>query len=135
MDSDQAVSSLRDVSMAIQDIASMLKQYFQYNITNNVHRVSDMNGWVADETLSPPTITFTVSGRYAIDIFLKMETKYPNSIRLSRRTSTTKGQNTAEYLVGDYSAFMQAYNDTFLWYKFSKEFETALEEELSKKPE
>lgn len=139
MDSDQPDVSLRDVSIALQDIQGFLKSSFKYTMSNNVHRVSDINGWVVDEIDGKSTITLNITGRLAVDLFNKMQTKFPNSIKLTRQSGVFGTRSylieERDYLVGDYNAFITAYNDIFLWHKYSKEFETALEDELSKKPE
>lgn len=133
MDSDQVVVSLRDISIALQDIANVLGNSFKYKIASNTQSLSGLNGRIVEEYQGRPTITLVAESRKAAYLLDKIQAKSPSGLKLIQTMNSTNGFVQASYVLGDYQAFMEGFNEVFLWVKFSKEFDAALEEELSKK--
>ena len=109
---------------------------FKYEMSRaSIPTITDMHGNVIDMVQYPPT--FTISIRSPFDFLLKkfsqvalMQTSVSSSVS-ARGMSTTI--NT--YRIGVIELFLEEYDRVYLWPKFSGEFDTLMEEELSKKTE
>ena len=135
MDSDQADASLKEVFITLGYIKELLPKEanFRFSVINNINRYANMNGIVLEHTQNP-SISFSVDGDF-IKIFQKIEIQYAYAVKQMKLVTGSGPQYllSADYVVGNYTQFMEAYNKFFAWEKYSKDFTEILESELERK--
>jgi hypothetical protein len=138
VDSDQADASVRDIIVALGAIQQVLPKEanFRYSAINVTQQHYAYNGVILEQN-GRPNISFSVDGEHTVNLFRKIENEFAHAIKQVKLMTGTgnPGFISADYVVGSYTSFMDAYNKYFLYAKYSKDFEQLIEAELEKKTE